>query len=136
MERMRTHLRQGIKLTGLHSEEFRRNIDNLEFVQVMFSGTLPPNMLRDWQPTYEGNHLVINMHNRLFIKRSLAPNRLKADFGHGVDPDGILDLMQRDEKFIHAADNTVEYYQGPAGAGYVQDAFFTGLILTVSLASR
>lgn len=110
---MRTHLRQGIMLTGLHSEEFRRNIDNLELVQVMFNGSLPPNMLRDWQPAYEGNNLVIDMHNRVFMKRSLAPNRQRAEFGHGVDPDGLLDRMQRDGKFIHTAENTVEYYQAP-----------------------
>lgn len=44
---------------------------------------------------------------------------MRADFGHGVDPDSMLDHMQRDEKYIHTVDNAVEYYQGPATAGYV-----------------
>lgn len=43
-------------------------MDNLELVQVMFNGALPPNTLRDWQPSYEGNQLVIDMHNHVFIK--------------------------------------------------------------------
>lgn len=120
MERMRAHIRQGVLLTGSQSDHFHRNMEQLELIQVKFSGTLPPNSMKDWQPTYEGGNLVIDMHNQYFTKRSLAPNRPRMWMDRAIDPDGILDAMQRDSTFIHLEENHVDYYKaGPKDGRYI-----------------
>lgn len=115
MERMRPHLKQSIALTGLHAESFYPNHAKIEEIHVMFLGSLPANSVIPWQPSYEASLPIINMHNRLFTKRVLVPNRPKEPFHHNVDPQGYLEAMQNDMKFIHTSDNRVEFYTQDRG---------------------
>lgn len=110
MEHMRPHLRQAIALTGLSSESFCPNYTKIEELYVKFMGALPAKSMLPWEPAYEGRLSVINMHNCIFTKRLLVPNRAREPFHHQVDPHGHLDAMQDDMCFIHTSDNRVDFY--------------------------
>ncbi|TFK21351.1 hypothetical protein FA15DRAFT_658409 [Coprinopsis marcescibilis] len=60
----------------------------------------------DYKP-YEGD-VAIDCHARYLTDRDLSPNEKHQPFGTDVDPHSILEAI-RGSKFIHSADNRVEY---------------------------
>jgi hypothetical protein len=86
----------------------------------MLSREFPEHTLEEFVPDNFITYPAINFGTRYFTSRRDDPYGSIVPFLPGVDPKGILSLMQTDTYF-HAEDNTVLYYmlQNKTPAQYV-----------------
>ena len=105
------NIRQHVQVTGGESIYFASYQESFRKIYDIFSAALPNEKLEPFQlGMYEGD-LAIDSHNRYFTECRLAPQEEHTDFPPTIDPSGILNDI-RTHKFIHSADNQVDYVIG------------------------
>ena len=114
------HLRQSVTVTGLDTNSFRQVINAIRDVFVLMTLNTPPAQTIKWTPTDYLEYKAFECHCRYFTAVHLAKNETAVQFHPRVDPEGSLADMV-DDKFIHIADNVVEYF-----TTQVEDERFVG----------
>jgi len=108
MERKRLYTRQAVTLTGLSTETFAKAVENCNIIFSDMRAKFLEETTAPWQcGTYEG-HATIDAHTRYFSLRKEAPTEQNQPFWQGVDPDGVLSKLRKQD-LIHGADNIVKY---------------------------
>ena len=113
-----------MQVTGGESAYFTTYQESFKKIYDIFSAALPNRKLEPFQlGMYEGD-LTIDSHNRYFTERRLAPQEEHTDFPSTIDPRGILNDI-RTHKFIHVADNQVDYVIGIKEAQHRESVNFS-----------
>jgi hypothetical protein len=119
LEKKRYYIRQGVTLTGLSTEKFAKAAEACVSIYEKMSSHFPEDKIGKWEnTTYEG-HIATTFSARYFTNRHNAPNEASLPFLAGVDPDGVLAGLRRQD-LIHGPDNQVTYLRLASNGECVQ----------------
>jgi hypothetical protein len=107
-DKKRFYIKQGVTLTGLSTGGFEKAASICTDIYAKMSGYFPEDKMNHWEnATYEG-HSATNFSARYFTSRADAKHEANLPFLEGVDPDGVLEKLRRQD-LIHGPDNQVPY---------------------------
>jgi hypothetical protein len=104
----RLFIKQSVRVTGLSTDAFCQAAVACKEAYAMMTAHFPVDSTHPWQETLYEGHTAIDFNARYFTQRKDAPKESSLPFFEGVDPEGVLETLRRQD-LIHGPDNQVEY---------------------------
>jgi len=101
-------MRQAVTITGLGSPSFKKGVENLNHILLMFANTFPDDKLNAWQYTEFQSWPAIECYTRYYTEKRLAPQEPDVPFDTLTDPESVLRNLAGPD-FFHGRDNHVDY---------------------------
>jgi hypothetical protein len=105
------YLRQGVVITGFDSPMFQDCVKGIQDLHELLCKNLSQSItpVLPIITTYQG-YPAIQVDNRFFTSRRLAPNEHPVDMDVAIDPTGALRRIIGDE-WVHIEENRVKYFE-------------------------